>query len=154
MPKRPDIYELLAAQQASDTTTTQLNSALKSTYIDKSNVEFWSGVITVAKALENSRTNSHGLPIPETGSTATVTIADGGNKPIKPTGTEVWLVQNIDFDSCTAAFTDGDGNYSIMDNGDPRKSSQFYLSSNLFITFFNGSGGEQTPSIAYYKVSL
>jgi len=153
MPKRPDIYELLAAQQASDTTTTQLHSALKSTYIDKSNVEFWSGVITVAKALENSRTNSHGLPIPESGAITSVTVTDGGTESIKPTvSSEVWLVQGISLDNCTMAIFDGTQAVPISDVKDIQ--TPFYVTEKLFVAFSNGSGSEQTPSIAYHKVSL
>jgi len=156
MPKRPDIYELLAAQQASATTTTQLNSALKSTYIDRTNVEFWSGVITVARALENSRYGMHGLPIPETGKVHIETIANGESATITPTGTELWRILNIDVDNCSVAFKDEDGNispfqadYAIMPS-----IGGVFLSATMSLVFFNGSGSEQTPSIAYFKVSL
>ena len=157
MPKQkdPTIYELLAKQQMSATTITQLDAATKSTFIDVDNVEFWAGVITVSRALE-SRTMAHGLPIAETGSTATVTIADSANAPIKPSGTEIWAVQNVNFDGCTAAYTDADGNYSIIASApsDDWNNVTIYMSANLFLTFFNGTGSEQTPSIAYFKVAL
>jgi len=155
MPKRPDIYELLAAQQASDTTTTQLNSALKSTYIDKSNVDFWAGVITVARALEDSRTYAHGIVIPETGAVQIETIANGANSTITPTGTEVWRIISIAPDSCSIALKDADGNMSPMFEVDDASTlGGIFLSASMSIIFFNGSGSEQTPSIAYFKVSL
>ena len=153
MPKRPDIYELLAAQQASGTTTTQLNSALKSTYIDKSNVEFWSGVITVAKALENSRTNSHGLPIPESGDVMSLTIADGNSANVKPTvSSEVWLVQGIHTADCSVALFDGSEATQI----DITKfiGTPLYLTESLYLAFSNGTGDTALPTVAYHKVSL
>lgn len=153
MPKRPDIYELLAAQQASDTTTTQLNSALKSTYIDKSNVEFWQGVITVSRALQDSRTYAGGnIPIPETGAVVQVTVADSATGFIKPTSsTEVWLVNGIDLDSCTIAFYDGTTACPVeLEKLQP----PLYITEKLFLAFSNGSGSEQTPSIAYHKMSI
>jgi len=153
MPKRPDIYELLAAQQASATTTTQLNSATKNTYIDKGNLEFWSGMITVARMLQESRTYAHGLPLPESGAVVAVTVADGAQGMIKPvSSTEVWLVQGIDLDGCTAALFDGSTACPLANVADIR--SPFYITEKLFIAFSNGTGSEQTPSIAYHKVSL
>ena len=150
----PSIYDYLAKKNVAELTVEQLNLATKSTNLDPVNIEFWQGIITLHRVLNDSRTFGAGLPIPETGSTATVTIADGANAPIKPAGTEVWLVQGINFDNCTAAFTDGDGNFSIIDTADAPSRPAYYLSANLFLTFFNGSGSEQTPTIAYFKVAL
>ena len=154
MPKRPDIYELLAAQQAEDTTTPQLNTALKSTYIDKSNVDFWSGVITVSRALQESRTYAGGsLPIPETGAVKAVSVADSATGVIQPSSsTEVWLVNGIDLDSCTAALYDGTTACPLANVADIR--TPLYITNKLYIAFNNGSGSSQTPSIAYHKVSL
>ena len=154
MPKRPDIYELLAAKQASATTTTQLNSALKSTFIVKGTGEFWSGVITVSRALQESRTYAGGsLPIPETGAVVSVTVADSATESIKPTSsTEVWLVNGINLDGCTAALYDGTTACPLANVADIR--TPLYLSEKLFIAFNNGTGSEQTPAIAYHKVSL
>jgi hypothetical protein len=148
------IYELLTGVKIDEATISQLDSATGRTFVDTQSIEFWQGVLTLSHVMKAARTYPHGLPIPETGSTATVTIADGANAPIKPAGTEVWLVQGINFDNCTAAFTDGDGNFSIIDTADAPSRPAYYLSSNLFLTFFNGSGSEQTPTIAYFKVSL
>jgi hypothetical protein len=152
---RPDIFELLAAQQASSTTITQLNDAVKSTFIDKSNVEFWSGVITVARAMKESREYGGGLPIPETGGMSSVTVADGASETIKPTGTEVWLLQGWNLDNCQAFLTDGSGFITPVLGGDNANiGGPLYLTSKLYLGFQNGSGSEQTPSIAYHKVGL
>ena len=153
MPKRPDIYELLAAQQASDTTTTQLNSALKSTYIYKSNIEFWAGVITGARALEESRTNSHGLPIPEAGDVMSLTIANGQTASVKPTvSSEVWLVQGIHTADCAVALYDGSEATQI----DITKfiGTPLYVTESLYLSFSNGTGDTALPTVAYNKVSL
>lgn len=148
------IYDLLTNQKISELTVENLDTATARTYIEKGGTDFWQGILVLSHILNASRTYAHGLPIPETGSTATVTIADGANESMKPSGTEVWLVQGIDWDNCTAAFTDADGNFSIIDTADSPPRPAYYLSANLFITFFNGSGSEQTPTIAYFKVSL
>ena len=152
----PSIYDYLAKLNVSELTVSQLDSATKLTNLDPVNHEFWQGVILLNRVMQDSRTFPHGLPIPATGSTATVTIADGANAPIKPTGTEIYRLMNVDFDNCTAALTDGDGNYSIIDTSTDGwfNMSPIYLSANLFLTFFNGSGSEQTPTIAYFKVAL
>jgi hypothetical protein len=152
----PSIYDYLAKKNVAELTVEQLNTATKSTNLDPVNIEFWQGIITLHRVLNDSRTFGAGLPIPETGSTATVTIADGANAPIKPSGTEIYRLMNVDFDSCTAALTDGDGNYSIIDTSTDGwfNMSPIYLSANLFLTFFNGTGSEQTPTIAFFKVAL
>ena len=150
------IYELLTGVKIDEATITQLESATGRTFVDTQSIEFWQGVLTLSHVMKAARTYPHGLPIPETGSTATVTIADGANESIKPTGTEVYRLVNVDFDNCTAALQDADGNFSIIDTSTDGwfNMSPIYLSSNLFLTFFNGSGSEQTPTIAYFKVSL
>ena len=53
----PTIFELLASQQASATTVTQLDSATKNTFIDATNIEFWSGMVEVAEMMNKSRTS-------------------------------------------------------------------------------------------------
>jgi hypothetical protein len=151
----PSIYDKLAARQMSETTISEFNKITKDTFIDKKNVEFWSGVITVARAMEESRTYSHGLPIPESGTMGTVTVADGASESIKPTGTEVWQVQTISSDSCTAFLTDGSGIMPVTLGGDNATvTGPLYLTAKIWIGFQNGSGSSQTPGIAYHKVGL
>jgi len=156
----PSIYDYLSKYSLSEVTTALLNDSAKSTNIDPTNVKFWQGVITVERILSDSRTYPHGLPIPETGAVQIETIPDGNDATIKPTGTEIWRVENIELDSCTLEFQDSDGNLSPVTfqfGGQyqaPMFTLPFYISSSLFLKFSNGSGGEQTPSIAYHKVSL
>ena len=153
---RPDIYELLAAQQVSATSVTQLNSAAKSTYIDKSNVEFWAGMITVARMMRESRTNTGGLPIPETSQIDLLTLADGGTEKFGDTAgdTEIWLIQNVDLDNCSVAFYDGTKVNPITPDSDGNIRMPLYISKLTYLYFSNTSGGTQTPTVTYAKVSL
>jgi len=157
----PSIYDYLSKYSLSEVTTALLNDSAKSTNIDPVNLKFWQGVITVERILADSRTYPHGLPIPETGAVLIETIANGADATMKPTGTEIWRVENVDQDNCTIEMQDADGNLSPIlltaPAGAPYTftwSVPFYISSTLFLKFSNGSGGEQTPSIAYHKVSL
>ena len=160
----PSIYDYLSKYSLSEVTTALLNDSAKSTNIDPVNVKFWQGVITVERILSDSRTYPHGLPIPETGAVHIETIADAANATITPSGTEIWLVQNLNLDGCTASFKDSDGNLSTILSAPPAGaptpefapllSKPFYLSATMSLFLANASGQEQTPSIAYLKVSL
>ena len=154
----PKIYDLLASQLLSETTVTQLNNASKSTFVQDKNIEFWSGIITVARALEESRTYSHGLPIPEASSIESVSVADGAaDIKLQPSGTEIWLIQALDLDSCTMMFTDGSTGFPYSSSVDyiSRTRNPLYLTNTLYVEFTSpGSGDTKTPKIAVHKVSL
>jgi len=153
----PSIYDLLTNTKLSSVTQANLDAAAKNTFIDRNNVNYWSGIITVARALQESRTFSHGLPIPESGVVHTETIADGANASVMPTGTEIWQVMGIEIDNCSFTLVDADGNTCDVT---PQSSNRLeglgplYLSATMGFKIFNGSGSEQTPKIAYFKVSL
>jgi hypothetical protein len=150
-----DIYNLLTGVRLEDTRITQLDTAAGRTFVDIDNVPFWTKIITVARAIKESRTYSAGLPIPETGSMQSVTVADGASGTIQPTGTEIWLLQGWNLDNCAAFLTDGSGFITPVLGGDNANvGGPLYLTSTLYLGFSNGSGSEQTPSIAYHKVSL
>jgi len=153
---RPDIYELLAAQQTASTTVTQLNAATKSTYIDKSNVEFWSGMITIARALQESRTYAHGLPIPETSGISVISVADGGTEKFGDTlgDTEIYRVENIDLDNCSVGFFDGASVNPITPIANGPIRTPLYVTKLAYLVFSNVSGSGQTPSVTFSKVSL
>lgn len=154
MPKRPDIYELLAAQQQSVTSITQLNDATKSTYIDRSNVEFWQGVITVARAMKESRLYGDGIPIPEASDVETQAVADGAQHTIKPTSPEVWQLVSVSGGATIVTLTDG-SNYSplpVDSNGNLY--SPVVLTPTLYLHFQNASGGSVTVNAAYHKLGL
>ena len=153
---RPDIYELLAAQQVSSTTIEQLNSAAKSTYIDKSNLDFWSGIITIARALQESRTYAHGLPIPETAGVSVITVADGGQEKFGDDlgSTEIYRVENIDLDGCSVGFFDGANVNPITPLTGNLCQCPLFVTKNAYLVFSNASGSSQTPSVTFSKVSL
>ena len=150
----PSIYDLLAQQNISALTQAQLNQATQSTAITDKNVEFWSGIITVARALAESRTYAHGLVIPETGDVLGNEIADGGDETFIPTGTEIWAIQNVDLQGCTAALRQVSGGKMSQLTSSTFQSGTIYLSASLGLYFNNASGSPKTPTFAYYKVSL
>jgi hypothetical protein len=148
-----DIYNLLNKVEISAVKTTQLNDMTSRVAVDKDAVSFWSSMITVARAIGESRTFAHGLPIYETGTVIATEIGDGVNVTYTPSGSEVWQILNIDLQGCTAALRDSDGNMSQLTSS-TFQSGQLFLSSTMSIFFNNGSGGAATPTVAYLKVSL
>lgn len=148
-----DIYNLLNKVEISAVKTTQLNEMTSRTAVDQDAVQFWSSVITVARAIGESRTFAHGLPIYETGTVIATELGDGVNATYTPSGSEVWQILNIDLQGCTAALRDSDGNMSQLTSS-TFQSGQLYLSSTMSIFFNNGTGGAATPTVAYLKVSL
>ena len=150
----PSIYDYLAKKSVAELTIEELNSATKLTNLDPVNIEFWQGVITLNRVLQDSRTFPHGLPIPGTGDVHILTIADGSSSTLAPTGTEIWRVVNLDVDNCSVAFIDGSGNLSPITAGGDTKWVPLEISADLYLAFSNASGSEQKPSIAYFKVAL
>ena len=151
-----EIWNLLNKVKVSSVTQAQLNEMTSRVAVDKDAVEFWSGMITVARAIGESRTFAHGLPIYDTGAVLGNELADGANETFTPTGTEIWRVQAIDVNGCSAALRDSNGNMClIQDTSLPNKNGfPLYLSSSMSLFFLNGSGSPATPKFAYHKVSL
>ena len=150
------IYHLLNKVEISAVKTTQLNEMTSRTAVDQDAVKFWSSVITVARAIGESRTFAHGLPIYETGTVVGSSIDDGANATYTPPGSEVWLVMMVDAQGCAVALRDGDGNMcQIAAAGSAVANiSPLYLSSTMSIFFDNATGSSKTPNLAYLKVSL
>jgi len=145
------IYELLTGVKIEEATVSNLDSATGRTFVDRQSIEFWQGILTLSHVMKAARTYPHGIVIPETGLVEVVTVADSATESIKPTGTEVWRVENVDLDNCVAGFFDGT-RFSPIDSGN--NPAPFFISASCWLAFSNGSGSEQTPSIAYFKVSL
>lgn len=102
----PSIYDYLAKQNLSELTVENLDSASKNTSIDPSNVEFWAGVITISRALQESRCYAWGHPIPESGVVGQASdIAGGVAIPLQPSGTELWRVTGMDVTGSAAGVT-------------------------------------------------
>ena len=149
------IYELLTGVKIEDATVEQLDTATGRTFVDTQTREFWQGILTLSHVMKAARTYPHGLPIPESGDVHVETIANGASATVGPTKTEIWMVQNIDVDDCSVGFIDDDGHLSpitIQTQNAPWP--PIYITRTLKLAFSNSSGSEQTPSIAYLKVSL
>jgi len=90
-----DLYDYLATSKVSEVTVSQLEQALENSFINKSNIEFWKGAITVQRLLEVSRTYPHGLPIPETGEIVETILGTGEDFDIQPPGSEIWRITGM-----------------------------------------------------------
>tara|TARA_R100001086_G_scaffold235288_1_gene158128 strand:- start:162 stop:605 length:444 start_codon:yes stop_codon:yes gene_type:complete len=145
-----DIYDLLTGVKLEDLTTTQLDTAAGRTFIDRDSNDFWMGVLTLSTMIGKSRTYSHGLVIPESGKAETQTISDGSTADFQPQGTEIWRVQAINFDSCTALLRSGAGAVDITSI----PSGGLFLTNTQFLTFSNGTGSDKDPVLMILKVSL
>jgi len=154
MTSNVEIWNLLNKVKVSEVTQSQLQEMTSRVAVDKDAVEFWSGVITVARAIGESRTFAHGLPIYDTGTVVADAIDDGSDSTILPTGTEVWQIQNIDLQGCTAALRDVSTGSMSQLTSSTFQSGTIYLSSSLALYFNNASGSPKTPTLTYYKVSL
>ena len=157
MASNVEIWNLLNKVKLSAVTQSQLNEMTSRVAVDPDAIEFWSGMITVARAIGESRTFAHGLPIYDTGAVLGNELADGANETFTPTGTEIWRVQAIDLNGCTAAIRDGSGNMCLLTGPsveNPKNSFPIFLSASMSLFFNNGSGSPATPKFAYQKVSL
>ena len=151
---KPTIYDLLSKKAISEVTQTQLNSAVKVSDVDRNTVEFWSGPITVQRALE-MRTYPHALPIPELSTISSNTIANGATAQLKPTGTEIWAIQSIiSTADIQVSLYDGTTNATIHTGTNPQVYSNLLIDPTLYIVMANGSGDEATCNISYHKLSL
>jgi hypothetical protein len=150
-----DIYNLLTGVKLEDATVTQLDTAAGRTFVDIDNVPFWSKIITIARAMKESRTYTGGLPIPDLGEIKSVTVGDGASGTIQPSGSEIWLLQSVNLDNCSMFLTDGSGIIPVIWGGDGATiSGPLYVTNKVYVGFQNASGSEQTPAIAFQKVGL
>ena len=150
----PTIYDMLAAQQQKLTSITQLNDATKNTFVDSSNIEFWSGVITVARALKESRTLGASTPIPEASGIDTASVGDGAIHQVKPTSPEVWQIVSVFSGATTLTLTDGASSTLVPVDSNGNLYSPLIIPPTLYLTFDNASGSAVTVAAAYHKLSL
>ena len=136
----PSIYDQLAKESLSDLTVTQLNSGSSVTAIDLSTINYWKGPITLARILQSSRTYAHGLPMPETSSIEALAVPNASLGTIKPTGTEIWLVQAIDSDiQVTFSLFDGSTTVALQSTATSNPfvpTSPLYLTNNLYLQIY------------------
>lgn len=146
------IFDYLSKYKLSEVTTELLDSSSKVTSIDKANLEFWQGVITVMRILQDSRTYPHGLPIPESGAVWSEDVAPAASAPARPgVPTEIWRVEHINALGTTATLTDGIKSSPI---GDAASNHPFFVTNTLWLSFENATGAPISPTVAYSKVSL
>tara|TARA_Y100000401_G_C8295637_1_gene211160 strand:+ start:500 stop:949 length:450 start_codon:yes stop_codon:yes gene_type:complete len=148
--QQQDIFDLLTGVNIDGLTVANLDQATGRTYIDRDSVDFWQPIILLSTVMDKARTYSHGLPIPESGAVETQNVGDGADFTVQPLGTEVWLVQALNLDSCTCTLRTASGGISIT----AIPPGGLYLTNTLFLTFTNGTGSAKDPAIAYSKVSL
>ena len=166
------IYDLLTKSKVSETTIAQLNSATKHTAITPDNVDFWSGIITVSRAIEESRTYGDALPIPELSSVGLgESIAAGNEGELRPTGTEIYQIQAISAQANGSStdvevyLTDGAKNVLINSGvvgtavtpltSESNYGGPIYLTNSLYLLVKNTHGSNLLiPSVAYHKVGL
>ena len=149
-----DIYNLLTGVKIEDTTGTQLDTAASRTFVDIDNVSFWAKIITISRAMKESRQYGGGLPIPESSAVQTYALGDGETINMQPTGSEVWLLQNVAADSCNFFLTDGTTESEMTFSATGGILTPIYLTNTCYLTIKNGSGGAKNPRWAYHKVSL
>ena len=168
----PDAYDYLATSKVSDLTITQLEQTLENSFLNKTNLEFWKGPITMHRLLEVSRTYPWGLPIPESGTVGNTQILANESADIQPTGTELWQVQAMEVTgvggtaTLDISLTDGTTDVLIISNKsaptsgsmvdlNEKVSSPFTLSNSLYLKVDEtGSSFAAFVHLAYYKVSL
>lgn len=164
-----DIYDYLATSKVSEVTVAQLEQALENSFINKSNIEFWKGPLTVSRILEVSRTYPHGLGIPEQSTISTSgSLSPGETFDFQPSGTEIWQIIGIAGTSGSGTPTGGvflyDGSASVvMHTGSTSTQgvslfpfeSPFTITNTLYLRCINMDGSiSQTFDVAYHKVSM
>jgi len=156
----PDIFDYLAKQTVAGTSQSNLHNSVKDTNVDRTNVRAWQDAIMIAKAIEDSRTFAHGLPIYDTGTAVSETLADGADATYGPSDTEIWLVQTVNMTNLSWAMRDSNGTISLLDTRQSDTStctippSPIFVTSSMKLFVSNSSGSSQTVQFSYYKVSL
>jgi len=146
-----DLYDYLATSKVSEVTINQLEQSLENSFINKSNIEFWKGAITVHRLLEVSRTYPWGLPIPELGAIGQDLVDAAGVGTIQPPGTELWEIKGMEAVGqigtavIDVMWTDGAATVlmvsaanattsgSMIDFDDSHMSAPFILSNSLYL---------------------
>lgn len=169
--RQADAYDYLATSKVSELTVAQLEQSLENSYLNKSSMELWKGVITMHRLLEVSRTYPWGLPIPEQSKLATSGVI-GGPEPFfdfAPTGTEVWSVVGLDGVAVAAdvltlvSLSDGVSTvdthqpYTVTSTGNNifHFENPFMITQGCFIRVTNQDPANNcTYNIAYHVVSM
>lgn len=148
------IFDLLTGVKIGDVKTESFDGANSRTYVDTASIEFWNPIILLSRVLDATRTYAHGLSIPEQGAIWTQALAPSADVDVRPSGTEIWMVENIDLDNCTAEFNDGTSKSAIQFLSPTGAGRGWLVTNTLYLTFTNASGAPLNPSVAYSKVGL
>ena len=172
--RQADAYDYLATSKVSELTVAQLEQSLENSFLNKSNIEFWKGPITMHRLLEVSRTYPWGIAIPEQ---SAIFVPDdpagaGGTLTIRPPGTEVWNIKAIrgfgigGSATTTISYEDGTSilnlrvGDTIAQTGTPydmntNNDGPVVLTNSLYLTIEEtGASYGITVMVAYNKVSL
>ena len=168
--KEPDVYDYLATSKVSDVTVAQLQEALENSFINKSNIEFWKGPITVSRLLEVSRTYSHGLPIPEQSAVFQYSWSADETFIIQPPGTELWEIAAMEGYGTGAtadlkfSYTDGTADVewhlaSVTQTGtkidmNSLTPTQIRINNSLYFKIENTDATAGILLVAYHKRSM
>ena len=168
----PNAYDYLATSKVSDLTITQLEQTLENSFLNRTNLEFWKGPITMHRLLEVSRTYPWGLPIPEAGTVQASGAQDaGGTYLFQPSGTELWQVSaGMGYGVGGTAVIDlywSDGTTDVLFVNDKslaatgtmldlneKVSAPMILSNSLFLKIVEDGSNQFNIVLAYHKVSL
>ena len=93
--RQADAYDYLATSKVSELTVAQLEQALENSFLNKSNIEFWKGPVTMNRVLEVSRTYPHGLAIPEESVIVSNLVGAGESVVLQPGGTQQFHLTGI-----------------------------------------------------------
>jgi len=166
----PDLYAYLATSKVSEVTVAQLEQSLENSFINKTNIEFWKGAITVSRLLEVSRTYPWGLPIPEEGAVFVYQWDVGETFVIQPPGTELWEIAamegfGVGTDADLAFFyTDGSNDVewhlaTVTTSGtkvdmNSLTPTQIRINNSLYFKITNTDNVAGILLVAYHKRSL
>ena len=153
-----DVYDKLAKESVSELTITHLDASTSSSAVDRTNIAYWGGPITLNRVIEASRTYPHGMAIPNESGIESLTIADAGAGSFKPIGSTVIDIVSIVsneivsvhlYDSTTSSLV-----VTLQANTPHVFNPKLVITPSLYLLFSNGSGSEATVTIPYHKVGL
>jgi len=164
----PTVYDYLTGQTISSTTISQLVNAGKDTFVDQSNIEYWSGLITLNRVLEASRTYPHGQPIPGASAITGQPVFPEQTAVFQPEGNENWQILGIEVQadagtpSIVLQLTDGANTCTIHSEDATTTKKNFFpwesplpINNGVYLAVYNADvTNGATVVIAFHKVGL
>jgi hypothetical protein len=153
-----DVYDYLAKDLVSELNITNLDASTSSTAVDRTNVTFWGGPITLARVIEATRTYPHGLPIPEASAIDTMNIDDASSDTLKPTSPGIYQIVSIFTTADVSLQLTGTGGTTLL--GSLPATNVFLppaplmITPTLYLQVANASGGSASVTIAYHTVGM